>query len=312
VPTRLPCTLSRLNMQIKTASSAAAQASIPIIDTHVHIWDRTRPQGAPFPPEILYGEPTPDVKLGDWYRREMAPAGIVGAIAVEASPWVEDNLWLLDACEKDTFLVGAIGNLRPETTEFAAYLERFQSNPLFLGIRHGNLWGHDIVELATEASFMAGLRLLAQAGLVLEVANPQLDIMSTAVRINDAISELQVVITHLAGFDPAPEQRSSYDSVLREISERPSIHAKISYFSLYDPTVPPSLDLAVHRDKLDQLTETFGDDRVVAGTFEHRTESDLVILREYYATKPRLVAEKFFWRNSRAIYRWNAREKSQP
>ena len=98
---------------------------------------------------------------------------------------------------------------------------------------------------------------------------------------------------------------------LREISERPSIHAKISYFSLYDPTVPPSLDLAVHRDKLDQLTETFGDDRVVAGAFEHRTASDLVILREYYATKPRLVAEKFFWRNSRAIYRWNAREKSQ-
>jgi predicted TIM-barrel fold metal-dependent hydrolase len=283
-----------------------------VIDTHVHIWDRTRPQGAPFPPEVLYGAPTPDVKLGNWYRREMAPAGIVGAIAVEASPWVEDNLWLLDACEKDTFLVGAIGNLRPETKEFAAYLERYHSNPLFLGIRHGNLWGHNIVEQSEQRAFMAGLRLLAQAGLVLEVANPQLDNMSAAVRISDAIPELPVVITHLAGFDPSPEQRTAYDSVLREISQRPGIHAKISYFSLYDPAVPPSLDLAVHRNKLDQLTETFGDDRVVAGTFENRTESDLVILRDYYATKPKPVAEKFFWRNSLAIYHWVAREKSQP
>ncbi|HNP34805.1 MAG TPA: amidohydrolase family protein [Woeseiaceae bacterium] len=300
------------SMLMATAASVGGQDEIPVIDTHVHIWDRTRPQGAPFPPQMLYGAATPDVKLGPWYRQYMTPAGIVGAIAVEASPWIEDNLWLLQACEQDTFLVGAIGNLRPETKEFPEYLDRYQKFPLFLGIRHGNLWGFDIVQQSTDAAFLAGLKLLADAGLVLETANPQLDNMDAVVRISDAVPELTIVITHLAGFNPPIAALDRYDRVLREIRQRPRIYGKISYLSLYEQDAAPSLDLADHKDKLDRLTEAFGEDRVVAGAFENRAETDLRVFREYYSTKPRIVAEKFFWRNSINAYKWKRREQGQP
>jgi predicted TIM-barrel fold metal-dependent hydrolase len=73
------------------------------------------------------------------YRKLAAPLGIVGAIKIEASPWVEDNLWVLDTIQPTPFFVGHVGNLQPEKPEFGAYLERFAKNPLFRGIRYGNL-----------------------------------------------------------------------------------------------------------------------------------------------------------------------------
>ena len=47
------------------------------------------------------------------------PLGIVGAIKVEASPWIEDNLWVLEVAQRDTIIVGVIGNLEPDKPEFA-------------------------------------------------------------------------------------------------------------------------------------------------------------------------------------------------
>src|SRR3979490_3201783 len=74
-----------------TATMAGAQGDpIPIIDTHFHLYDSTRPQGAPFP-KIPNAPPF----LPHHFHETATPLGIVGGIEVEASPWVEDNLWVL-------------------------------------------------------------------------------------------------------------------------------------------------------------------------------------------------------------------------
>src|SRR5215475_6378040 len=125
------------------AAKADAQTSqVPIIDCHIHLFDQTRPQGAPYSGGSRNKEPA----LPARYRRLAAPLGIVGAIEVEASPWVEDNLWVLEIEEKDPWMVGMIGNLQPDKPEFGEYLDRYHRNKFFLGIRYGNLWGYNLVE----------------------------------------------------------------------------------------------------------------------------------------------------------------------
>lgn len=126
----------------KTVKAQAQQ--IPIIDTHIHLFDQTRPQGAPYAGNPGNTEPA----FPETYRAA-APPGIVGAIEVEASPWVEDNLWVLEVIAKDPIMVGTIGNLQPDKPEFQEYLERYHRNKLFLGIRYGNLWGYNLVSRFT-------------------------------------------------------------------------------------------------------------------------------------------------------------------
>src|SRR5438105_5002054 len=111
---------------LSMAAAAAAAAPIPIIDTHIHLFDTARPQGVPWPPKdnaVLYKPALPDR-----YRKIAVPLGVVGALEVECSNWVEDNQWVLDVAAKDSIIVGTVGNLEPGTPEFRGLLDRFHKN----------------------------------------------------------------------------------------------------------------------------------------------------------------------------------------
>lgn len=98
----------------------AQAAAIPIIDCHIHLFDQTRPQGAPYSGGGANKEPA----LPARYRKLASPPGNVGAIEVEASPWIEDNLWVLEVEQGDQMMVGTMGNLQPDKPEFKEYLDR--------------------------------------------------------------------------------------------------------------------------------------------------------------------------------------------
>ena len=65
-------------------------------------------------------------------------------IEVEASPWVEDNQWVLDLAAKNPVLIGTVGNLEPGKPNFRENLTRFHKNRLFFGMRFGYLWGRSL------------------------------------------------------------------------------------------------------------------------------------------------------------------------
>src|ERR1700689_1897578 len=94
--------------------------AIPIIDTHFHLYDQTRPQGAPYP----FTPNSPPFLPRD-FRESAKPLGIVGGIEVEASPWIEDNLWVLMMIENEPMIVGTVGNIDPAKPDFQEYLERY-------------------------------------------------------------------------------------------------------------------------------------------------------------------------------------------
>jgi predicted TIM-barrel fold metal-dependent hydrolase len=242
---------------------------------------------------------------------------VVGAIEVEASPWIEDNLWVLDVCAAEDIMVGVVGNLRPDDPAFGEYLERYHKNPLFRGIRCGNLWGYDIAAQSHNSGFLSGLRLLAQADLVLDTANPRMDLLEAIVRISDAVSDLRIVIDHLPAFEPPGTAAAEYDRLLKEFQARPNIYCKLSAV-IHPVDGQISTRLAEHKPRLDQLVETFGEDRVLFGSdwpnneFTTSIEQVFLIMREYYSSKSLETAEKYFWKNSCRAYKWAPRSARQP
>jgi L-fuconolactonase len=292
----------------------AQTAAIPVIDTHIHLFDPDRPQGAPYagPPGVPRIAAYPER-----YRKLAVPLGVVGAIKVEASPWIEDNLWVLEVAQRDPIIVGVVGNLEPDKPEFAEYLERYHKNPLFRGIRYGNLWGRDITKQSTNPDFIGGLKRLADADLVLDTANPRVSLLEAMIRISDGVPRLRIVLDHLPALDPAEADRGAYDAALRELGTRPQIFVKLSAI-IHRVNGQVSTDLGAYRARLDRLLEVFGEDRILFGSDWPNSDGvapvDKVfaIAKEYFLTRPRPVAEKYFWRNSVAAYKWVRRDASQP
>jgi len=294
--------------------SEARTAAIPIIDTHIHLYDPDRPQGAPYagPPGVPRIAAYPER-----YRKLAVPLGVVGAIKVEASPWIEDNLWVLEVAQKDPIIVGVVGNLEPDKPEFPEYLERYHKNPLFRGIRYGNLWGRDITKQSANPDFIGGLTRLAEAGLVLDTANPRVPLLEAMIRISDAVPTLRIVLDHLPALEPAEADRGAYDAALQEFGKRPQIFVKLSEI-IHRVDGHVSTDLGAYRARLDRLTGVFGTDRIIFGSDWPNSDGvapvDKVfaIAKEYFLAQPRAVAEKYFWRNSVAAYKWIRRDASQP
>src|SRR5476649_2685182 len=204
-------------------SQGATIDDIPIIDCHIHLFDGSRPQGAPY----KGGRAFPGgVALPSMYAKIAKPLGIVGVIEVDASPWLEDNLWVLETIQPEPMMVGTVGNLNPNKPDFGEYLDRFAKNPLYRGIRYGNLWRYDLPKQTDNALVIDNLKLLAQHDLVLETANQNIALLQAAVRVNDKVPDLRIVLDHLPAFDPSPENQAEYETVLKEISQRKNIWTK--------------------------------------------------------------------------------------
>ena len=294
----------------RTGLTQAAPAPIPIIDTHIHLFDASRPQGAPYkgPKEF-----TSHISLPAEYRAMASPFGVVGTIAVEASGWIEDNLWLLEVSQADQIMVGVVGRLAPEKPEFAEYLERYHKNPLYRGIRVNQRFFPAQLD---NPAFIDSLKLLAQADLVMDTANPSMDLLHSMVRLNDQVPDLRIVIDHLPVLDPKPEEIADYKAVLGEIHSRPNIYVKLSEI-LHRVDDKVAVDLASHRERLDHLMSVFGEDRVLFGSDYPNSvgtatfDQVVSLVKEYFASKPRAVAEKYFWKNSVRCYKWVKRTPAQ-
>jgi len=291
------------------------EPAIPIIDTHIHLFDPTRPGGVPWPPAddaVRY-----KTALPPRYRELSGALGVVGAIEVECSPWLEDNQWVLDVAEGDTIMVGTVGNLEPASPEFGAQLDRFAANPLFRGIRYGNLWDMNIRTQLDKPEFVEGLRTLSAHGLSIDTANPTVELLEDMVRVTDLVPDLRVIIDHLPKIVVPVEQQTAYENALKELAGRPRVFVKVSAV-LLEKNGSVDYALAPYRETLDQIWDTFGEDRLLYGSDWPNSDGwgtypqVLAVVREYFSEKSREAQEKYFWRNSVKAYGWVKRAASQP
>ncbi len=262
----------------------AQAAPAQIIDTHTHFYDPSRPQGVPWPSKtdpLLYRTVLP----AD-FRKISSPYGVTGTVVVEASAWVEDNQWILDMAKTDKTLMGLVGHLEPNAADFAANLERFHKNKLFLGIRLG---AKPIADCLANPQMLANVKRLADANLMLDAIG-QPEVLEHVARLSDKIPALRIVIDHLPYKPP---------KMLAELGKHPRVYAKVSGGLPF-------------KEALEELWQVFGEDRLIYGS--NWPVSDKVApygeifkhVQAYFAGKGLAASEKYFWKNSQIAYRWNA------
>ena len=280
-----------------------------IIDTHVHFYDPSRIGGVPYPhPDEPIDNPLYRTILPNHYRSEAVQEGVTGVVVVEASEWVEDNQWVLDLVKKDTFLVGMVGNLNPYSYDFRRNLNRFVASPFFRGIRVRELT-HSLVNNPEGA--LDSLELLEAKDLELDVHITNLQ-FQWLFEIIERLPKLRVVINHIAdgrpitGNPPSP----SWIRNIQRIAKSPSVYCKVSAIVQMAEIVPAPADVNYYRPQLDALWNAFGEDRLIyASNWPNSIRGASYALQQkvvasYFGEKGEEAFQKFFWKNSKDVYKW--------
>lgn len=284
-----------------------AATAAPIIDTHTHFYDPERPEGVPWPgrnDKSLYRQVLPQ------HLREVAqPLGVTGTIVVEASPWVEDNQWLLDLAQRDRYVLGVVGNLNPGAPEFAGHLKRFAANPLYRGIRVNS----GALKAGLECpEFLDDVRRLTAADLELDL-NGGPELLPLVDSLAGRLPDQRIVINHLSNVRiDGPNLNTDWVTQIRAAARHPKVFMKVSALvesAARDGRTAPE-DPAYYVPVLDVVWQAFGEDRVIYGSnwpVSDRAGSYatvLKIVRSYFDAKGTAAAAKFFAQNARAAYQY--------
>lgn len=320
--TPLPCPVSRRTLLQSTAAAATlsllstAQAQeepakdIAIVDTHTHFYNPERKEGVPWPGKndaVLYRPvlPAEFVKL-------TKPLGVVGTVVVEASPWLEDNQWLLDLAKDNTSILGVIGNLKPGTFEtFGKPLGQLQENDLFKGIR---INVGDVKKGLADGDFIRDLHLLSGIGTLDVNGGP--DTPAEVAKLAKKTPELQICINHCGNLRiDGKEPPADWLAGMQSAAEHKNVFCKVS--ALVEGTGKREgdapRDVNFYKPVLDALWKIWGEDRLIYGSNwpvsvrAASYETVLGIVREYFANHSRAVQEKFFAGNAQTAYCWKKR-----
>jgi L-fuconolactonase len=301
---------------------APATDPVPIIDSHIHLFDNTRPVFTGYMGSQEY-RTLAKPSLPSMYEPLARPAGIVGAIVVESNGLIDENLWYLEVCRATPFMVGVSGSLDPGQSYFGQYLNHFHRDPLYRAIRasrfYNALGSGDDGKVSLKLDHVANLKLLAQADLALDTANPSMNLMQANVLLADAIPNLRIIMDHLPSFDPTADGQKAYEAVVKAMADRQNIYIKLT--EVYHPRLTDNTivkDYEQLRARLEYLFALFGEDRVIFGTdypnsFGVATiPEEVALVKRFFSTRPREVQEKYFWKNSARIYKWTKRAPDQP
>ena len=282
----------------------ADYSDIPIIDTHIHLYDTSRPGGVPWPPEsdkVLF-RPILTKQFNEVADRN----GVGMTVVVEASDLVEDNQWVLDLVrDQPERYIGVVGNLPIGTPEFAGHLKRFSRDKRYVGIRmRQRPRGEDFFNEAV----WRDLRLMAKSGKTLDVllANFSLADIDLIAR---KVPDLKILVNHVTGLNiergPADPE---WVKAVKRAAQHPNVRCKVSGLFQRSGRSPAPKDLAFYKPTLDVVWEAFGEDRLIYGSnwpvsMRGGTYAEYkAVIMEYFAPKGREVLEKLLHRNARAFY----------
>lgn len=293
------------------SSKSKAAKTRPIIDTHIHFYQVTRPGGVPWPApkqELLYR----DILPAD-YKALAKPHGVVACGIVEASPLHQDNFWVLQVIEKDKFFPFLVAQLEIGSPNFSKNLKELLRNERVVGVRCF-LWSPT---LTLDPQQISEVRQLEKHGLVLDLVsrgttNPKALVSGLA----HAAPKLRIVLDHLAGArgaTPTP----AWELEMRRLADlHPNVYVKFSsFFDMYnlDPGEEMSWDspkdLAAYQAHFDVLLSAFGADRLIwgsnwpvcelGGTFGEQIR----LAEAFLAPHGHGVRDKVMYRNAKAVYR---------
>lgn len=280
---------------------------VPVIDTHIHIWDLKKARY-----DWMEGDKT---LLNRSYEiDELAPvrqrAGIAGGVLVQAANNQEDTALMLAAAANTDWIKGVVGWLPltdPAATE-QMLRESYLKNNYFKGCRH-LIHNEADPHWLLQEPVLESLEILAGYKYGYDVVGVNDQHLLAAIGVAEKIPGLKIVLDHLNQPPIASRQSfGNWEALMKEAASHANVCIKISGLGTTTgrgenwtaADIQPYVAYAV---------ETFGTERcfcggdwpvsLLAGAYEHTWRIYREVLE---AALPEAELHKVFWQNAQAFY----------
>lgn len=233
-----------------------------MIDTHLHLIYRDKLNY----PWLSNTEALNRDSTYDSYHTIARRIGISGALHMEVDVAESDQIAETDLIKElmdnpDCLLRGAIASCRPESTEFAAFLERQSQRAEVKGFRRILHMAPD--DVSTTPVFRNNIKRLSGTRLTFDLCVLATQI-PLAVELVDHCPDVQFILDHCGVPDIKGRDLSSWQKHMSDIAQRPNVTAKISGVMAYGDLDSWTLDDL--RPYVEHTIKCFGWDRVVWGS----------------------------------------------
>jgi predicted TIM-barrel fold metal-dependent hydrolase len=282
---------------------------LPIVDTHAHLYQVSRPGSVQWPPRGS-GALDRDYLISD-YEAAARPLGVVGVVVVEASPLPSDTTWVLEHAAGHPLFRSLVAELDVDAPGAPERLAVLAAEPRISGVR-AFLWS-GAIELDEEQ--LALLRTLAAAGMTLDlISRGEKNPKSGIVRLARAVPDLRIVVDHLAGAaGRVPEPAWLAD--VRSLAACPNVHVKLSaIFDMFNPGPNENVawesphDLDAYRPTFELALEAFGAERVFFGSnwpvteMSGSLETEIRVVESFLAPLGRSLRDRVMYENAERFY----------
>jgi len=235
---------------------------IPIVDTHLHVWD-TRLLRYPWLDDVpLLNKPylLPD------YNRACGPVQVEKMVFLQAevdfSLFQEEADWVTGLAEEDPRLKGIVPWAPLEKGNGARpALEKLAENGRVKGIRRIIQFEADI-EFCLRSDFVAGVQALPDYGLSFDICISHTQ-MANTVKLVRQCPDVQFILDHIGKPDIKNQVFEPWGQEIRQLSELPNVWCKVS--GLVTEADHQNWTRADLKPYIDHVIDCFGFDRVMYG-----------------------------------------------
>jgi L-fuconolactonase len=184
------------------ADAKSGQANLPIVDTHVHLWDLNRFRL----PWLKPGEPLCRSYVPNDYQEASAGLNIVKSVYMEVDMDPADEMAeaesVIAICKGHaTPMRGAVIGGRPASEGFRQYLLPFKGSHYIKGVRQILRSSSELRLLAAPDDLVRGLRLLGEWGMCFDLCIPPAALTDGS-RLIGRCPETRFVLDHCGNADP--------------------------------------------------------------------------------------------------------------
>jgi len=237
--------------------------SIPIIDTHVHIWDLIKVHYS-----WLQGDDS--ILARNYLPAELYPqlskVHVTSAVLVQAANNLEDTELMLSAASQNDWIKGVVGWVPlQDPSKTQALIENWKATNTYLkGIRH--LIHNEANEnWLLQDSVIESLKILAHHHITYDIVGVKEAHLKAAITIAEKIPNLNLVLDHLN--NPPMTNHTEMDrwrTNIKVAAQLKNIHAKISGLAMATGQFETWTSADIHAS-IEYALEQFGTDRCFCG-----------------------------------------------